>query len=309
MYIKHLEALRHRCQNSLGIYWRELENYCSAWFLKVYYENVKTTQPAPTAIESWTKRLTIVKPHRGSEWKGEGNTKSFLEPYRYSHSCCLLPGYPLGRFLIKMQIYPCQFLKFKTQFQSCPITSPSPQSSAWHTRLLKVTPPVLTLQGQGLFLVSWYRLLSLHLNRPCRWPSFGHMARRCPELGTRPMSKIVQNLKTPPKCDFSKLLPDLTTFSAQLLNISCTSLYDCWLLKPHLQVRGKISLVLSTAIIWSTPPRLKNPWGVELHLTRPSRAQHTGYFLVVTKPSKEHFRSKQTDNSWIFRIPIMWSYC
>lgn len=126
----------------------------------------------------------------------------FLELWALSQ-LCLLPGYPLGRVFIKMQIHSCQL---KTQFHSCPITAPGPQSSARHRTLqshttLSCFPRVRAcLQGAGM------GLLSLPSTGRADGPASGHTARRHTELGPRP-SKITQNLKNPPKRDFGKNLP------------------------------------------------------------------------------------------------------
>lgn len=119
-------------------------------------------------------------------------------------------------------------------------------------------------------------------------------------LGMRPPLKSYRIL-TPPKQDFRKNLPDLTTSCPPLLNISCMPLYNCSLLKLHFQVRSQSFLILSPAIV------------LNFTMTQDSERKNLIFFALCvpntgdsswwSQSSQEHLRSKQT--GCIFRIPIM----
>lgn len=185
-----------------------------------------------------------------------------------------------------MQIYPCQFLRFKTRFKSRPVASRSPWSSARSTRLFQVTspPPFLLYIGEGQW-IGWYQLALTSLTRSRRRHTSGQQ---------RPISKILQPLKTPPKLDFSKTLPDLTTSSAPILGISRTSLCGYWLLRQHLQVRAQVFFWCSNHLEHPPPwhSRLLEGWSyILLGLCGPTHRIPPGGHKAL----KEHLRRKQAD--------------
>lgn len=110
-----------------------------------------------------------------------------------------------------------------------------------------------------------------------------------------------------PKHDFSETLPDLTASCSPQLSLCHTPLWVCSLLKLHLPVRSQIFLVLVPQFSWAPLPdsRLLEGWNY-LYLKRvcPTHEILPGR----QKALKEHVRSKQTEKSCIFWIPIMWGF-